>query len=106
MLSRLFNIRAAEWPRFLVLYAMAFLFFLGLTWGETIMEAALLVALGVNFLPLVFALHGVFFILATAVYTLFVDRIRHDVLLIAIVIVGCVAVAAGGGLLLFQAVAL
>lgn len=106
MLSRLFNIRAAEWPRFLVLYAMAFLFFLGLTWGETIMEAALLVALGVNFLPLVFALHGVFFILATAVYTLFVDRIRHDVLLIAIIAVSCVAVLAGGGLLAFQAVAL
>jgi CRP-like cAMP-binding protein/ATP/ADP translocase/HEAT repeat protein len=105
MLSRLFNIRAAEWPRFLVLYAMAFLFFLGLTWGETIMEAALLVALGVNFLPLVFALHGVFFILATAIYTLFVDRVPHGALLIAIIVASGLTVAAGGGLLLFQAVA-
>jgi len=105
MLSRLFNIRAAEWPHFLVLYAMAFLFFVGLTWGEMIMEAELLVVLGVDFLPLIFALHGVFFILTTAIYTLFVDRSSNDVLLIAIISISGVAVALGGGLLALQLVA-
>lgn len=100
MVSRLFNIRPTEWPRFLALYGMGFLFHLGLTWGEIFVEAAFLVELGVSYLPLVFTLHGVMFIITTAFYTPFVDRIKNDTLLLTIVALSMLSV--GVGLLLVQ----
>ena len=50
--ARLFNVRADEWPRLLLLYLMALVALTGINWGETIVIAAFLQQIGVNFLPL------------------------------------------------------
>src|SRR6185312_518327 len=101
MLARFFgqvlNIRPHEWRRVLVLYTIALLFFTGITWGETIIEAAFLhePGLGVQQLPLVFTLHAIVQIISTAAYVAVADRVRNDRLLIAISAISALVVAGG-----------
>lgn len=95
--GQIFNIRPHEWRRILVLYAIALLFFTGITWGETIIEAAFLhePGLGVEQLPLVFTLHAIVQIIMTAAYVAVADRVRNDRLLIAVSAFSALAVASG-----------
>jgi CRP-like cAMP-binding protein/HEAT repeat protein len=91
-LSRLFNVRPNEWARLLFLYGMGVVFLIGLTWGETIADALFLSRLGVENLPVLFVLEAVITIIALAVFSAFADRIRDDVLLIAILLLGALSV--------------
>jgi HEAT repeat protein/CRP-like cAMP-binding protein len=100
-LSRLFNVKAGEWPRLLVLYGMAFVFIAGITWGELSVEATFLVSQGVEKLPQILIANAVVSIVAIALYTPFVDRVANDRLLIAISVIG-VAVIGVGWVLLWQ----
>jgi AAA family ATP:ADP antiporter len=92
MLSRLFNVRPNEWARLLFLYGMGVVFLIGLTWGETIADALFLSRLGVENLPILFVLEAVITIFALAIFSAFADRVRDDVLLIAILILGGMSV--------------
>lgn len=106
--GQVFNIRPQEWARFLVLYAISLLFFTGITWGETIIEAAFLHEpnLGVQQLPLVFTLHAIVQIITTAAYVAVVDRVRNDRLLIIIAAFSALSVGLGIVLLVAQQEAL
>src|SRR5690349_1491788 len=101
--GQVFNVRPHEWTRLLILYAIALLFFTGITWGETIIESAFLhePGLGVPQLPLVFTIQAVVQILSTAAYVAVADRVRNDRLLIAVS--GLSALAVMGGILLLVA---
>lgn len=92
LLSRLFNVRPNEWARLLFLYGMGVVFLIGLTWGETIADALFLSRLGVENLPILFVLEAVITIIALAIFSAFADRIRDDVLLIAILLLGAISV--------------
>lgn len=98
-LNRLFNIRAEEWPRFLLLYLMAFLFIAGSTWGELNVQTSFLFQIGVQNLPQVLVANALVSIIAIAIYTPFVDRVTNDKLLIAISVIGAVAIGIGYTLL-------
>lgn len=98
-LNRLFNIRTREWPRFLILYLMAFLFIAGSTWGELNVQSSFLFKVGVENLPKVLVANAILSIIAIAIYTPFVDRVTNDKLLIAISIIGATAIAIGYTLL-------
>ena len=98
-LNRLFNIKTTEWPRVLMLYSMAFLFIVGITWGELNVQASFLFKRGVENLPQVIIANAIVAILIVVVYSLFVDRISHDKLLIGICIAGAGAIAIGYALL-------
>ena len=94
-LNKAVNIRANEWPRFSILYAMSFLFVVGLIWGETTMEAGFLQEIGVAALPWFLVLKALASIPAFALYSVFADRIANSRLLIAILLGGSVALLAG-----------
>ena len=98
-LNRLFNIRTREWPRFLILYLMAFLFIVGITWGELNVQASFLFEVGVRNLPQVLVANAIVSIIAIAIYTPFVDRVANDKLLIAISIICAAAIGIGYALL-------
>jgi HEAT repeat protein len=85
--SKLFNIRYYEWPRLLLIYLILFIIVASSTWGKTIVEAAFLQHVGVQFLPWVFIVNAIFSIVAIAVYTAFADRVANDKLLIVVLIV-------------------
>jgi HEAT repeat protein len=97
LFGKIFNIRSNEWSRFLVLYGIALLFFTGITWGETIIEAAFLhqAGLGVQQLPLVFTLHAIVQIISTAAYVAVADRVSNSRLLILISAISALSVAVG-----------
>lgn len=72
--------------RLLVFYAMMFLFSNGIAWGGSVVEAAFIndAGLGVGALPLILIADAVVSVTGIIVYTAFVDRIRNDYLLIAL----------------------
>ena len=95
LFNKLFNVRADEWPRLLLLYLMALVALTGINWGETIVIAAFLQQIGVNFLPVAIIASAALSIVAIFVYTAFADRVANDKLLIAILGVSVVAIAIG-----------
>lgn len=98
-LSRLFDIRPGEWPRFSLLYLMLFIIFSGLVWGSSIAEASFLQIVGLSALPIFFIVKALLSIPAVAVYTAFADRIANDRLLIAILATGALLILASLGLI-------
>lgn len=97
LLSKLLNIRPAEWPRLLIFYIMLFIYVSGWVWASTILEAAFLQQpqLGVGALPWFFVIKGIVAIPAIAIYAAFADRVTNIKLLLAILIASAVIVAAG-----------
>jgi len=93
--SRLFNVKVDEWPRLLILYSMAFLFIVGITWGELSVEASFLTKVGVKSLPQVLIVNAVVSIIAIAAYTPFVDRLANDRLLIVITVISASSIGIG-----------
>lgn len=94
-LNRILNLKTHEWPRLLFLYAMVFLFIIGITWGGLSVEAAFLLEVGVENLPRVIVANAVVSIAAVAIYTPFVDRISHRNLLIAVTLASAVPIVIG-----------
>ncbi len=95
LLSRLFNIRSNEWPRFLLIYAVYFITLTGWQWGRPVVEAAFLTEVGVEFLPWVFVVNGIVTIIGSAIYTAFADRVNNTKLLVALFIVSILGVSVG-----------
>ena len=95
LLNKLLNVRADEWPRLLFLYLMALVALMGINWGETIVVAAFLQQIGVDFLPVAIVINATLSIAAIFIYTAFADRVANDRLLIAILGISVVAIALG-----------
>lgn len=95
LISKLFNIRPAEWSRFLLLYLMLFLFVMGLVWGSLILEATFLKQVGLKDLPWFFIVRALISIPIVALYTVFADRVANDKLLIAILLTAGLVIVAG-----------
>ncbi|MCK6627529.1 MAG: HEAT repeat domain-containing protein [Anaerolineae bacterium] len=95
LFSKLFNIRPGEWPRLLYLYLIFFVYITGATWGETIVEAAFLQQVGVEYLPWVFVAVAVASVPVTAIYTAFADRIANTKVALGILGLGLLGVVAG-----------
>src|SRR3712207_1116953 len=95
LLDRLFNIRPAEWPRFLLLYLMYLVVLIGLTWGETFLEAAFYDQVGVSLLPWFFVIRAVLTVPAVAIYTAFADRVPNNKLLLVILGISLSSIAFG-----------
>ena len=85
---------------------MLFVVNVGIGWGETIVDAAFLAQVGVEFLPHAFIVNSIFSIVAIAVYAAFADRITNDKLLIAILGISGAGVVVGLFLLQFNFVKL
>lgn len=96
--SRTLNIRKNEWPRFLLLALMFFLFFVGNNWGETTVLAQLYVQ-NVS-LSAAFMANAIISIVFTSIYTTLIDRISNKFILIGILGVSFVSVVSGLALLL------
>ena len=73
LLSKLFNIRPAEWPRLLLLYLMIFVVNVGSVWGEAIIVAAFLQQVGVEAIPHTIIVISLISIPAMAAYTAAAD---------------------------------
>jgi CRP-like cAMP-binding protein/HEAT repeat protein len=94
-LSKFFNLREGEGPKVIVLLVMFFLFIIGTTWAETIIEASYYYQVGVSQISTVFMLHAGMSLIATAVYTAFVDQISNQKLLVVLSVIAIVAIGAG-----------
>ena len=102
LINRLFNIRQDEGPKVLTLVIIFFLFITGTAWAETIIESSFYHLAGVSRLSDVFTLHALVSLVATAVYSAFVDRTSNQKLLVAVCAVAVVLVSLGVYLLQFN----
>ncbi len=98
----LFNIRKHEWVGVFFLFSISALVTTGSIWGSTIAYAAFLKQIGLHLLPWVLVLSAIFSILATGIYTAFVDRTDHRKLLLGIYVFGAISIALGLLLLYLQ----
>ena len=98
--SRLLNIRSDEGPKVFMLVLIFFLFITGTAWAETIIESSFYYLAGVSRLSQVFTLHALVSLIATAVYSAFVDQTSNQKLLVAVCAVAALAI--GLGLLLLE----
>jgi CRP-like cAMP-binding protein/HEAT repeat protein len=94
-LGRLLNIRPGEWPRLLMLYAMALIALVGINWGEAIVQAAFLQRVGVQYLPWVFIGSAACSIVGISIYSAFADRVPDGPLLIGVIGLSALAVVVG-----------
>lgn len=105
-LRTLLNVRESEWSSFVLLYTMNFIFVVGLIWASTIIEAAFLDQVGVEFLPGLFIGRALLSVPAVGLYIAFADRVDNSKLLLAILAIGILGIAAGLVLLLLGLVSL
>ncbi|MFO7537104.1 MAG: HEAT repeat domain-containing protein [Chloroflexota bacterium] len=105
-LNRLFNVRAKEWPRLLLLMLMLFLMVAGNTWGQITAYAGFVNAVGANAVPGILAAAAVLAIILAAGYSLAADRIADDRLLIFIGVGAVVSIGIGRFLLQWDSLAL
>jgi HEAT repeat protein len=105
-LNRLFNVRAKEWPRLLLLMLMLFLMVAGNTWGQITAYAGFVNAVGANAVPGILAAAAVLAIILAAGYSLAADRIADDRLLIHIGVGAVVSIGIGRFLLLWESLAI
>lgn len=94
-LSKLLNIRPAEWPRLAWLYTMHFIYITGLVWGELILEASFLQQIGVEKLSFFFIAKAIVSLPMVMLYSAFADRVANDRLLIAILLGGAGVIITG-----------
>ena len=104
-LNRLFNVRAKEWPRLLLLMLMLFLLVAGNTWGQITAYAGFVNAVGADAVPAILAAAAVLAVLLAAGYSLAADRIPDDRLLIYIAVGAVGAISIGRFLLLWDELA-
>src|SRR5512135_1321069 len=97
-LGKLLNVRAGEWPRLSLLYAMSLVALTGLNWADAIVQAAFLQRVGVQYLPWVFISSAACSLGALFIYSAFADRVSNTRLLIAILAIS------GAGILLGLAI--
>ncbi len=83
-----------------MLVLIFFLFITGTAWAETIIESSFYFLAGVSRLSQVFILHALVSLIATAVYSAFVDQTSNQKLLVAVCAVAALAI--GLGMLLLQ----
>lgn len=95
VLNRLFNIQSHEWPRLRLLYLIFFIFMTGTVWGGTVIEATFLTQVGLEFLPVAFVVEAIITGIAVGIYSVFVDRVPNDRLLIWILAAGVMVLLLG-----------
>lgn len=88
LFGRIFDIRAGEWLRLLLLYALAFTLNVSVVWGQAASDALFLQRIGVSYLPLMFIADALVTLATILVYSSFVDRISNMRLMIAIALLG------------------
>ena len=93
-LGRVFDIRAGEWRRLLLLYGFAFMLNVTIVWGKASSEALFLKQIGVDKLPIMFIADAILNIITLIVYTAFADRISNRQLMVTIPIMGAVVLIA------------
>ncbi len=94
-LGRLFNIRSGEGHRLALLYTMSLVTLTGTNWGESIVQAAFLQRVGVQYLPWVFISSAACSVLSLFIYSAFADRVSNTHLLIAILAVSGAGIVLG-----------
>jgi len=83
VLKRLFDIRPHEWPRFSLLFLAFFVYNVGVSWSSSSVAAIILNELGAEFVAQGLVFFGATTIVASIIYTAFVDRIpKHRLLTI------------------------
>ena len=100
MLSRMLNLRPSEGPKVIMLTMMFFLFIIGTTWAETIVESSYYYLAGVSHLSQVFTLHAIVSLVFTLLYSAFADRGSNQRLLAAVCAIAGLAIC--GALLLLK----
>ena len=95
LFNRLLNIRPGEGPKVFMLVMIFFVFITGTAWAETIIESSYYYLAGVSQLSQVFTLHAFVSLIATAVYTAFVDQTSNQKLLVAVCAVAATAIGLG-----------
>src|SRR5512137_972544 len=94
-LGKLFNVKASEWSRLLLLFAMSLVAVTGCTWGDAIVMGAFLQRVGVQYLPWVFISCAACSFGALFIYTAFADRVSNTRLLIAILVISGLGILLG-----------
>lgn len=94
-LNNLFNIRTEEWPHVLLLLLFAIFLNIADIWGTTVAYTAFLNQGGIGVLRWILILSAVFSILFIAIYTVFVDRVDHYNLLMALYVFSMVHIVLG-----------
>lgn len=83
VIKRLFDIRPDELPRFSLLFAVYFVYNVGVSWSNSSVSAIILNELGADFVAQGLIFYGITTIFASIIYTAFVDRIpKHRLLVI------------------------
>jgi CRP-like cAMP-binding protein/ATP/ADP translocase len=95
LVGRLLNVRREEASKVAVLVIIFFLFITGTAWAETIIESSFYYLAGVSRLSQVFTLHALVSLIATAVYSAFVDQTSNQKLLVAVCAVAVTAICLG-----------
>ena len=98
--NRLFNIRQEENSRVILLVVIFFVFITGTAWAETTIESSFYYLVGVSHLSQVFTLHALVSLLATGVYTAFVDRTSNQKLMVWVCAIAAISI--GVGLMMIQ----
>jgi HEAT repeat protein len=98
-LNRLFNVRNGEWRRLSAFYGMFLVYTLGRVWVLTLLEASVLVNVGVEILPGLRIVQSVLSFAVLSLYTGAVDRTPKRRMLFML-LGATAAIAGGGGLLL------
>jgi len=95
LFSRLLNIQPDEVPKVFMLVMLFFAFIIGMAWAETVIEASFYFLAGVSQLSLVFTLHALAALIATAIYSAFVDQTSNQKLLVAVCVLAALAIGLG-----------
>jgi CRP-like cAMP-binding protein/HEAT repeat protein len=90
----LFEIKAGEGRRFILLYLFVFVVTVSVIWGGAASDSFFLTIIGPEFLPFLFIINAFLTILTVTIYGAFVDRLSNTFLMVAIALLG------GGALVL------
>ena len=102
VMNKLFNIRANEWSRIALILLSTFLSSTAGAWGANIATAVFLKQIGVEAWPWVTVVSSVLIILVTPLYSVFVDRVANDRLMVALYLIGFVFIGASSLALQFD----
>jgi HEAT repeat protein len=111
VIKKLFDIRPHEWPRFSLFFAAFFIYNVGVSWSSSSVAAIILNELGAEFVAQGLVFFGMTTIVASIIYTAFVDRVPKHLLLVIMTgisagLVGLVLLALTLGARTFAAVGL
>lgn len=93
--SRLFNIAPSQWSRVSECWFLTFFFKIGSAVGWTVLTAAFVSRYGIGFLPVLFIFNALFLTLSTFFFERFIMRIKREVLMILMILIGAICLFFG-----------